>query len=104
MRIDGLKSTGRYIIDMQRTEMMARLIGTDIINVVAGSIQEFLRAVVTLFVGGLFLFYAFTTGVGTVMSFQTGEFGESLLLAMMFMLSLSVAILSVSVINGVIEK
>lgn len=91
---------------MQRNAMAAqvRSSGTAIAKATARSMYEFLRALTTLFVGGLFMFYSYMTGVGTIQSAQDGLLVETALIFMMFAISFGSMVYFVGVINGVIEE
>jgi len=78
--------------------------GVEIAKVTGQSMYEFGRALVTLLVGGLFLFYSYMTGVGFIQTFQAGQFLDAVILAGMFLLATGAAIFYVAVINGIVSE
>lgn len=106
MEIVSLKLMRRHIVGMQPNAITAqvRSSGTAIAKATGLSMYEFLRALTTLFVGGLFMFYSYMTGVGTIQSAQGGLLVETALMFMMFTIAFGSMVYFVGVINGVIEE
>lgn len=80
-----------------------RGISFEIASIVARSACEFGKAVATVLVGGLFLFYTYICAVGFRQTASSGEFLEATILAFFFFGCLGISIHIVAVINGVVE-
>jgi cytochrome b subunit of formate dehydrogenase len=91
---------------MQRNAMVAqvRSSGTTIAKATTRSMYEFLRALTTLLVGGLFMFYSYVTAVGTIQSAQAGLLIEAVLMFVMFIIASGATVYFISIINGAIEE
>lgn len=91
---------------MERSTLQknAKATGVEVAKITVQSMYEFVRAIVTLVVGGLFMFYTFASGVGVMRSVQSGLFGEAVILAGMFLLASGATVLYVGLINGVVSE
>jgi cytochrome b subunit of formate dehydrogenase len=91
---------------MQRNAMAAqvRSSGAAIAKATVRSMYEFLRALTTLFVGGLFMFYSYVTAVGTIQSAQAELLVEAVLMFVMFIVATGATVYFIGIINGVIEN
>lgn len=67
------------------------------------SMYEFVRALATLLVGGLFMFYSYITAVGVTQSASSGMVGQTVAMFAMFLLAFGSMVYFVGIINGVIE-
>lgn len=90
---------------MERSAIEARSkqLTKKVATVTGKSIYEFCRAVTTLLVGGLFLFYTWASGIGILQSFQQESFVEGAMFTLLFLIAAGAAIQFVAVINGIEE-
>lgn len=104
-RIVRLKLSNPYITNVEYNTMKSRFQSSSVTvaKATARSMYEFVRALTTLLVAGLFVFYSYVTAIGTIQSIQSGLFGEAVALFGMFTISLGAMVYSVGIINGVIE-
>lgn len=87
---------------MERKALMTetKVVGSKVANMTQHAVFEFGRAVTTILIGGLFLFYSYVASVGAYQTLQNGAVLESVLLGFMFLVASGAFVLYVSVING----
>lgn len=89
---------------MERSTLRDKLksSGVQAAKVTGQSFYEFLRALITLIVGGTFLLYSYISAAGFVQMAQAGQLINSVLLVVMFLTATGASIVYVAIINGVI--
>lgn len=92
-------------LDMERRNALdqTKMYGKQVVTVTGIATYEFLRAIATILVGGLFLFYATMTGILFYSAIQTGAYTEAPMIGILFLIASGSAVYFTAAINGVFE-